>query len=306
MFPGTLRALAERYRRMRFNRIVGQVLGSPPIRMSRTSGLTLLSMVNHRDTLAYLLAAKTLARHVQPRRVVVVADPTLNKDDRDQIARHVEGIVFVEAAARRIEGLPSGGCWERLISIAEEVKSGYVIQLDADTVTLGEVTEVTAAVSANRSFLLASEAALRISDLATAAAWARPRAERVEHIQIQAEANLDALTGPGWRYVRGCAGFAGFPKGSFELRHLHELTEAMRSRLGDRWSEWGTEQVASNLICASQPGAELLPNPKYCNANFEGPGTEFLHFIGYTRFRTSRYGDLAERLCRELASGSQA
>jgi hypothetical protein len=75
----------------------------------------------------------------------------------------------------------------------------------------------------------------------------------------------------------------------------------MRSRLGDRWAEWGTEQVTSNLICASQPKALLLPNPKYCNADLEQSNSEFLHFIGYARFTTSRYADLARAVSRGTA-----
>jgi hypothetical protein len=258
-------------------------------------------MVNHRDVLSYLLAVKTFARRIPLHRVVVVADPTLNQKDQALIALHVEGVEFRDAVSMRIAGLPSGGCWERLTAIAEEVDSDYVIQLDADTVTLGPLLEVSEAIAANRSFLLASEAGLDISPLESAVDWARLRAATSDHIQIKAESNLDVLDSSKWRYVRACAGFAGFPRNSFRVETLQEVTRAMTSRLGSRWREWGSEQVTSNLICASQPRALLLPNPKYCNADLESVETEFLHFIGYVRFKSTRYESLARKACRELA-----
>lgn len=295
-------SLTGRIRRMRFERAIKRIADSPNVTLSSGSRVTLVSMVNHRDAFAYLLAVKTFARSIGLRRAVVVADPTLDRDDQALIARHVEGVEFRDAVAMRSQGLPSGGCWERLVAIAHEVKHGYVIQLDADTVTMGPLLEVVDAVEANRSFLLASEAGLKVSDLGAAVDWARIQAPTNRHIQIQAESNLDVLDASRWRYVRACAGFAGFPTDSFRVETLQEVTDAMVSRLGARWQEWGTEQVTSNLVCASQPRALLLPNPKYCNADLERPETEFLHFIGYARFTSSRYEDLTRAACRMLAA----
>lgn len=294
-------ALAQRYRRMRFQRAVRDINKAAPLRLSPSAKATLLSMVQHRDVNAYLLAAKTFARRIIPRRVIIVADPSLTPDDRRTIEAGINGVEFIEALSLRQPGLPSGGCWERLIAIAQEAQQDYVVQLDADTVTLGRLDEVALAIESDRAFLLASEPHLAISELGTATAWAKHRAGQISHIQIQAEANLDALGGTSWRYVRACAAFAGFPARSFGIESLREVTSAMNGRLGNRWNEWGTEQVTSNLVCASQPGAVLLPNPKYCNADLEAPDTEFLHFIGYARFTTSRYADLARAMCQEMA-----
>lgn len=293
-------AIAERYRRWRFGHVVKQVAEVAEPRLAGDSTITLLSMVNHRDTHAYLLAAQTLMRRVPVRKVIVVADPSLDEADKALIAASIPAVEFIEARTGRQAGLPVGGTWERLVTISHEVRDGYVIQMDADTVTLGDLPEVILAAKANRAFLLASSGGLQISPLEDAVAAARPKAQRIQHVQIQAEANFDALDAARWRYVRACSGFAGFPRGSFNVDKLLELSAAMSARLGSRWSDWGSEQVASNLICASQPDALLLPNPKYCNADFEAPDTAFLHFIGYTRFTTPRYRQVAAQVIRDM------
>jgi hypothetical protein len=300
----TFAKLFGHYRRLRFRSAVRHILDTPPLELRDGLNYTLLSLCNHRDVHAYLLAAKTFAQKLPPRRVVVVADPTLTEDDRAIMRRHIPGIEIVDVTRHRVPGLPVGACWERLIAISHEVERSYVIQLDADTVTLGRIDEVQAAMQANRAFLLASESNVGIVDLETAAAWARPRAQRIQHVQVQAEANFDALRGPQWRYARACAGFSGFPRGSFKLDTLHEISDSISARIGQRWHDWGSEQVTSNLVGASQPGAAILPHPKYCNADQEASSTSFLHFIGYVRFSTSRYETVTRQMIDQLRQPS--
>ena len=82
----------------------------------------------------------------------------------------------------------------------------------------------------------------------------------------------------------------------------------MESLIGPRWTSWGTEQFASNFFVANSPKAIVLPHPKYCHPLRELPGTVFLHFIGFVRFQTGRYADVAksviEALNRSGADGS--
>lgn len=306
MIRETLDKVVQRYRKLRFGSAVSGILHTPPLRLA-ANGPTLLSMVHHRDVCAYLLAAKSFAARVPPSRVVVVADPSLTPQDRETLQQHIAGLEISDAAAWHDRRLPKGGTWERLTAIAYEVRNGYVIQVDADTVALDELDEVATAVAANRAFLLTSEDGLRLNDLAAATRWAKGRAATVQHVQIQAEANLDSLAGAHWRYARACSGFAGFPRGSFTREWLYQVTDAMVGRIGARWSEWGTEQVTSNLVCASQPNALLLPHPKYCNADKRTPATVFVHFIGYARFTSSRYEEAARSFIRDarkaLAAG---
>lgn len=258
-------------------------------------------MVHHRDVESYLLAIKSFCRFFSPRRIIVVTDPTITDEDRQQMATHVGGIQFVHAENYRIAGMPQGGCWERLIAIAEFVQNDYVIQLDADTVALSEMPEVRKAVEESMSFVLATEDGQDFSSCTEAVAWAKKRAESGEHIQILAESSMDGLTDyQALRYVRGCAGFSGFAVGCFNRDKLKTFSDTMSQILGDKWTAWGTEQFTSNFMVSNSPKAVVLPHPKYCHPGREQPGTVFLHFIGYVRFNTDRYARAARETCAAL------
>src|SRR3546814_1079040 len=49
---------------------------------------------------------------------------------------------------------PRGGCWERLLTLLDMRADAYVIQLDSDTIALGDIPEVVEAITSNRSFTL--------------------------------------------------------------------------------------------------------------------------------------------------------
>lgn len=286
----------------RFEKSLLDVLNAPPIQTGNEK-FSVLSMVHHRDVDSYLLSIKSFCRFFSPQRIIVVADPTITDDDRAKIASHVIGIHFVRAEDYRIEGMPQGGCWERLIAISEFVQDDYVIQLDADTVALSDMPEVRNAVEEGASFVLATEDGQIFTSCTEAATWAKGRADSGEHIQIFSEANMDHLPGyDSLRYVRGCAGFSGFAPGSFNREKLKAFSDTMSKILGNKWSAWGTEQFASNFMVSNSPKAVVLPHPKYCHPGRERPGTVFLHFIGYVRFTTDRYARAARETCAALGS----
>lgn len=287
--------------RRHFERELSNILKTPATQLGE-GPFTALSMVHHRDVESYLLAIKSFCRFLHPRKIVMVADPSITDADRGLIARHVTGISFVRAEDFREPGMPQGGCWERLIAISEEVQSDYVIQLDADTVTLEYPGEVMKAIAESRSFVLATEDGQNFVSCREAASWAKPRIECGEHVQVLAEANLDRLeNAESAKYVRGCAGFSGFARGSFSRAGLREFSHAMSKLLQDKWSAWGTEQFASNYMVSNSPEACVLPHPKYCHPGRERTGTVFLHFIGYVRFATNRYARAARDTCNALA-----
>jgi hypothetical protein len=174
------------------------------------------------------------------------------------------------------------------------------VQMDADTVALRGLDDVRSAILEGRAFVLGTEDHQVIQPGGRIAEWARGSDLESEHVQIVAESQLDKLAPQFSRYVRGCSGFAGFPKGSFDRGALKSVSAAMRPLLGEQWSAWGTEQFSSNLIVANIPAAKVLPHPTYCNPNYEAPHTVFMHFIGYTRFRTDRYARAASEVCAAL------
>ncbi len=299
------RKLKESYFRRLFLRELQAIRLTPPVLLG-SEPFTLLSMVHHRDIDCYLLAVKSFIHFLAPHRIIVVADPSMTDDDRHLITTHVPDVVFLRTEDYRDPNLPQGGCWERLIAICECVGSDYVVQLDADTVTLADIPEIRSAVRNRRSFILGTVDGQDFVSCPVAAVWARGQQSGSDHIQLLAECELDRLPDAEHRrYVRGCAGFSGFAPGSFKRQDLHVLSACMGELLGNRWSAWGTEQFASNLMVANVPQAVVLPHPKYCHPGREREGAVFLHFIGYVRFASSRYATVAREVCAALR-GSKA
>lgn len=279
--------------RYRFRRTVRAVIETAPVPLDGV-GPVLLSMVQHSDVPAALLAIKSLLRFVSAGQLVVVADPSLTAADRAVFQRHFPGLEVREAHEFRHPDLPQGGCWERLAAIAHYTQQDYVIQLDADTVALAPLSEVSAAVAAARPFTLGTSDDQQPESCARVAATARARLAGTPHVQLLAESLLDRVEGADQlRYVRGCAGFAGYPRGSFNPERLRELSRRMAHLLGARWQQWGTEQFTSNLLLASLPGFQVLPHPRYCEPSKRTAATVFLHFIGYVRHTNGLYTRVA-------------
>lgn len=297
--------LAKRINRWRFEGAVRGMRRTQPLARGDRN-FAVLSMVQHRDVLAYLLAVKTFARLARPERIIVLADPTLDADDRSLIGAHVPGVEIREAVDYRRPALPVGGAWERLSAIAALSAETSVVQLDSDTVTYGEPSEVVEAACAGDTCLLRGDPDVEIMDLAAAAAVGRGMLARTQHIQTIAEARLTELAhADSYRYARGCAGFTGFGRGAISPERLESLSAEMRAIHGARWDEWGSEQVTSNLFAASAPGAFMLPHPRYCNGDETTEETVLAHYIGYIRFRTRAYELSARRVAsalREAAS----
>lgn len=283
----------NRLRRRRFLLQAQALLHSPSVTCA-SDGPMVLSMVHHRDVLTYLLAIKSFARALPPSKVVVVADPTITADDRATLKQHVPGVEIREALDFRRQGVPVGGCWERLMAISCYAKDNYVIQLDADTVTLADIAEVRDCAHHNVSFTIGTVDLQVPVSVKVASKWAQRLMEgQVQpHVQTLCEAQVWAVAADGderKRYVRGCAGFAGFARGGLCEADVIALSSRMHATLGEAWSRWGTEQFASNYLIANAPGAVVLPHPMYTTPNRSGPYTVFVHFIGSLRFTSDAY-----------------
>lgn len=295
-----LKRLREKTNAFEFAAVVKSVLETPPLDAGHRD-FVLLSMVQSRDVLPYLLAAKSFASYASPSKAVVVADPSLTRDDRAVLRKHIPFLEIVDAGSLQVATLPKGGTWERLIKIASLAPHHYVVQLDADTLTVAPIEEVVRAIEENRSFVLATANGQQIRDVQDAIEGLAGARESNAHIQALAEANLDALVPLGdFRYVRGCSGFAGFARGSLEHGTLVSVSQAMHGRTGARWSEWGTEQVTSNIVTSSAQNAVLLPHPKYCAPHWRDEYSAFLHFIGYVRYANRYYATVARKAIARL------
>jgi hypothetical protein len=295
--------LKDRVRRYRFAGACKGVLRAAPVALDASSNLVVLSQVQHKDVLLLLLAVKSFARQVRPRTVCVLNDGSLSANDRAVLREHIPGVNLLELAEFRSAICPRGGTWERLLAIASLVRDHYVIQLDSDTLTIGLIEEVRHCIERQSAFALGTWNNQKIETMRERCETARKLAHQTDsHVQVVAEANLDKLDDfESLRYVRGCSGFAGFARQSFTREFVEAISGQMQAAIGAKWSEWGSEQVMSNIVIANIPNAIVLPHPKYADCHKMQPGvTEFIHFIGSCRFDDGNYARLGAQVIARL------
>jgi hypothetical protein len=228
--------------------------------------------------------------------------------DRQILRRQIPDLTFLALEDYRNSLCPRGGCWERLLAIASLVKDYYVVQLDSDTLTVGEIEEVQDCISRNSSFALATWDNQRLEMMVERCQTAQKLISTGRpHVQLWAEANFDKLADyEALRYVRGCAGFAGFARHSFETEFVEGVSKGMYAAIGDRWTEWGSEQVMSNIVVANTSQPIVLPHPKYADCHKMKSGeTAFIHFIGSCRFSGNAYAAVAGQVIKALPSMSR-
>ena len=295
--------LKDRMRRMRFAGECKAVLQSAPVALDASSNLALLSQLQHKDVLMFLLALKSFTRHIKPRAVFVVNDGSLSTADRALLTDHVPHLTVLELPAFRSPSCPSGGTWERLLAISSLVNDHYVIQLDSDTLTLGPIDEVRECIRREVAFALGTWDNQKIETMRERSETARKlHAGQTGHVQVVAEAHFDRLPEfDSLRYVRGCSGFAGFARKSFTREYVERISGQMQAAIGGKWREWGSEQVMSNIVLANIPNAIVLPHPKYADCQKMRPDvTKFIHFIGSCRFDGGTYARLGAEVIGAL------
>ena len=296
-----VKRLRSKIKKALFNFRCRSIYATRPVCCDVESGLIVLSQLYHPDVTMYLLAAKSFARYVSVHRFVVV-DDGLTVQDRELLEYHLGDVEFVLTGSARREGLPTGGCWERISTIAAMNAEHYVVQLDSDILTIELPSEVIDAVNGGRSFTLGTPSGTEIVSAASATAVA---VKDSAHVQACAERVIDRVTMyPAPKYVRGCAGFAGFARGRLTVTELERFSAEMEQLIGTaKWAEWGSEQVTSNFMIANTPNALVLPVVRYpfMSPNLDIEDAALIHFFGTYRFHQGRYAKLARRVISELA-----
>jgi hypothetical protein len=295
--------LRRDYFRWRHHQTIRGILKTTPVAPGDMPFI-LLSMVQKRDVLSYLVALKSFTGFVNPQRVVIVCDPSIDERDRQILRSHVPHVELRAADEFTHPDTPRGGCWERLLAISSYVADAYVVQLDADTVTIAPPAEVIQAISNKVGFVLGEEANQSLLSLAQTSANAKADKYGQLHIQGYSEACMAEVGLPASsRYVRGCAGFTGFPPSATMPGQLLEFSRSMSKKIGfSRWSSWGTEQVTSNYLVANALGTTVLPYPKYGTPNAMDRETAFLHFIGTMRFVNNKYEQTSREVIQRMAA----
>ncbi len=287
----------------RLRRIQHKAFELSQLLMPRADGVTVLSMLCARDVDMFAVALASFARHCAVARVCILDDGSLEARHRQALDKRIPAIEWLGIEDYRDHRLPRGGCWERLHAQVKLARQSYVVQLDADTLTLSTLDEVEAAHRANRPFILGTEKGCAIGPAREASRWAQGQMEAgVTHVQMLAESALTRMDEDGnLRYVRGCAGFSGLPPGRVSPERLYAWSARFRQALGDRWSEWGTEQFMVNFLIANLESAEVLPYARYptCPERVR-PEHAFVHFAGYCRYRDGTYRDLSKKVIEKL------
>ena len=274
------------------------VLATPPI-VPTEDRVVIFSMIGTRVLLPYLVAVKSLHARLGIGRIAILDDGSLTTADKAVLAHHlgrpdIRSIRDVDTGR-----CPHGGTWERLLTLLDLRADDYVIQLDSDTVTIGDVPEVVAAIAGNHGFTLLGgpeSEGVGILPLPDFARWRYPNGAPagLSHIQIAIEARFAAYPDAArHHYVRGCSGFTGFARGGSSGRaEAERFSQAGEMLVGkERWTEWGTEQVASSFLLANESGTRPLPYARYLNYWKQAIGADarFLHFVGTNRYSNAEY-----------------
>jgi len=272
-------------------------LNLPPLnRQSEIqSGLCVLSMLCKRDFYQYLISIYSFSQLLNPEKIVVVNDGSLTLRHIEILKGKIPNIVILDGADFIDERVPTYTSWRRMLALESFIVNYYVVQLDADLISRYDLSEIKEAINSNRSFILGTEQQDKISIVqAQKEAKARHNPDN-KHVQQLAEMNLDSLQSIDYKYyVRGCAGFAGYAKGSFSKDTLIAISNCMFSRIGDTWRNWGSEQTAANILIANQESSIVLPLNRYGSVARYSEELKLIHFLGTWRFDGFLYNKIAK------------
>jgi hypothetical protein len=288
------------------------VFATPPATV-HDDGVVVFSMIGTRVLGPYLVAAKSFLAALGQGRVVVLDDGSLTDDDKALLAAHLGNPEIRSIREVDTGDAPRGGCWERLMTLIDLSATDYVIQLDSDTVTLGNVAEVRAAIDAGRSFTIVGGTDGEAQGLKTLTDFRRdvyPDGPDIlpaaSHVQTQIEARMDCLPDPDTRrYVRACAAFTGFAAGSVTRADAQAFSRAAEAAVGGEvWTQWGSEQVASNYLVANTPDPVLLPYARYYHFWDDGDRADpgLVHFPGTHRYTGNTYARATAAALSRLGS----
>lgn len=293
-------------KKARFYRLTQGIFDTAPMPVV-DAPWSIMSMVSNGDVQMYLLALKSFYARIGRGKITAIIDRNMPDQSRALLERHVPGIRF-----RILEDIDTGPCqrggtWERILQVVENSSREYTIQIDCDTLAFGpDLSEVLSCVESNTAFTLGSMGNTIVS-LPEMAALARTTDS--DHCTIVAERFFDRYPDAAkWKYVRASSGFAGFAKNGFQRKTVEDFHVNMEKLLGSRWTEWGTEQCASNFAVANSPNAVVLHRPKYGNFGLKQPNerASFLHFFGTHRYERDFFANRGREVIAALNTAAPA
>jgi FkbM family methyltransferase len=289
---------------LRFDRAIAGITKTEPL-ILRDAPWCIVSMVANHDVPMYLTAIKSFYPKLGKGKVAAIVDRDMPRSLRNILSEHLVGIEFVTLEDIATDPCQRGGIWERLLYCLDRSTREFTIQLDSDTLAVGQdLSEVLDCVNANSAFTM-SDGFTRLT-LAETAELAR--ATPSNYIGIVAEAAFSRYPQAGdLHYVRGSSGFAGFARGGYTRSAIAIFHQEMEKLVGTvRWREWGTEQCGSNFAIANSPNPVILPYPEYASFNnkpMPRSDVKLFHFIGSNRFREGYFARRGQELIAALKSG---
>ncbi len=295
-----LKRILEKVEKHRFYKTIEQVKNTKPIDYIYNEEITIVSMVEHNAVSMYLIAIKSFISHFGYGSIEIINDGSLTDDDIQTLKYHIPKITITHINDVETYSCPNDVSWKRLFRIANLIKSSYVIQLDSDVIVTGPMVEISNMVNDNRGFAVGN------------IKWAEPvdtyflhaivKQWNNHHVQSVSELHLKDIDffKSGTKYIRGCAGFSGYPRQSFEIEDILKFSTHIENIIGrEKWSEWGSEQVTSLCLISKSKNSSILPWPKYQNYKFPKTNESFestslIHFIGTNRFSDNTYRKLCQ------------
>jgi hypothetical protein len=296
--------LKNRARKMWFDFRCGGIHQSAPL-VFDDDGVVIVSAVGNLDVTMYLVAIKSFLHIFKKGKLVLVVHNDCPKDNLAKLEYHLRPHRIVRHREVQLGACQIGGTWERLATIAHELKDNFVIQLDADTVTFNAIPEVMECVKNNCSFMIGEWPGQSFEPVEETSE--RVRLVKSHHVQMLAEKSMYSVPElKSCKYARGQSSFAGFAKGAFSFEFLELFSKAMEKAVGiPKWREWGSESVASNFVVANSPSATILPNPKYTTyypGRHDYDLSSLVHFEGSNRFAGGVYIRKAREMIRRVSA----
>ena len=265
----------------------------------------LLSVGQKRDAIPYLVAVRSFARHANPQRVATICSRSIDRRNRKTFCACTLQIELRDAIEFTDPRIPKAGKLERLSAIAGYASESCIRQTDSDNAKVNSVPEAVEAVISGTAFVLGGGP--NEGPLALVQTFEQAKAIEVSWGKTQelADIKMAELDRPAdEKYVRSCSGSTGFPRSADMLLKLFAYSVEMRHLAGDRWAEWGTEQVTSNYLVANSQGVKILPLRKYGKPNYATSEMAFFHFIGYTRYVDDMYESTPRQIIQALSAVS--
>jgi len=310
MILNILSKIKKRLAQKKYNAIAKKIRNTPATNYKYNEEIVIVSQVYHAAVDMTLVALKSFLTYFGEGSVEILDDGSLTEADYALFKKHIPHVKFHHIDEVDTGKCPEGSCWERLTRIIELTESAYVIQVDTDTLTIGQIQEVYESAKSNRAFTIGSPNFSKpISTQYLANYLSNIKTDHVQTIAEQHLFKINKINIP--EYIRGCAAFTGFPKGSLNKGVLESFSIEMEGMIGkERWHEWGSEQFASNVMVSICEKPQVLPWPKYQNFGFpkstKTPNeedynlTSVFHFIGSNRFDFGIYTHFTDKFIEQL------